>query len=127
MVVDLGTWVQARLHSCHLSVISYAVCEAFAEYTTFIGGSSSFDIVPHPHNKLYALDKYCRLYGYRHDEVVFLGDDYGPGGNDEQVFTSNIRCIKVDNYLDFPAITAQLLSEPIEAAGLPTLSKAPLR
>lgn len=86
-----------------------AVCEAFGEYTTFIGGSSSFDIVPHPYNKLYALDKYCRLCGYGHDEVVFIGDDYGPGGNDEQVFTSDIRCIKVDNYLDFPAITAHLL------------------
>ncbi len=86
-----------------------AVCEAFWEYTTFIGGSSSFDIVPQPYNKLYALDKYCELQGYRHDEVVFIGDDYGPGGNDEQVFASDIRCLKVDNYQDFPAITAQLL------------------
>ncbi len=85
-----------------------AVCEAFGEYTIFIGGSSSFDIVPHPFNKLYALDKYCRLHDYRHDEVVFVGDDYGPGGNDEQVFTSDIRCIRIDNYLDFPAATAHL-------------------
>ena len=86
-----------------------AVCAAFGEYTTFIGGSSSFDIVPRPYTKLYALDKYCSLCGYRRDEVLFIGDDYGPGGNDEQVFTSDIRCIKVDNYLDFPAVTAHLL------------------
>ena len=36
-----------------------------------------------PYNKYYALDRYCTEYGYDHSEIVYVGDDYGPGGNDE--------------------------------------------
>ena len=39
------------------------VKEAFPQYTVFLGGSSSFDIVPRPYDKLYALERYCvQLY-----------------------------------------------------------------
>lgn len=77
------------------------VCALFPEYTVFVGGSSSFDIVPKPYNKLYALDRYCAKYGYAKDEVVFMGDDYGPGGNDSQVYDSDYRFITVNDYHDF--------------------------
>lgn len=74
------------------------VREYFPEYTTFIGGSSSFDIVPFPFNKRYALEKHCGLSGLALDEVVFVGDDYGVGGNDEDVYRSGIRFVTVDDY-----------------------------
>ena len=85
------------------------VKEAFAQYTVFIGGSSSFDIVPHPFNKLYALERYCARHGYAHDEVVFFGDDYREGGNDEQVYHSDFPFVTVDDYHDFPQRAALIL------------------
>lgn len=75
-----------------------AVKAAFPEYTVFIGGSSSFDMAPHPYNKYYALDRYCREQGLSHRQVVYVGDDYGPGGNDEAVYRSDFPFIRVDDY-----------------------------
>ena len=74
------------------------VCELFHDYRVVIGGSSSFDIAPHPYNKLYALDRYCAEHGMTHADVLYCGDDYGVGGNDEQVYLSDIDFVKVDDY-----------------------------
>jgi len=74
------------------------VIDMFPDYNVFIGGSSSFDMAPAPYNKYYALDRFCREEGYTHDDVVFIGDDYGIGGNDESVYKSDFDFITVDDY-----------------------------
>lgn len=74
------------------------VKELFPEYTVFIGGSSSFDLVPTPNDKYYALSRLCREEGYAHDEVLYVGDDYGEGGNDEAVANSDIAFVTIDDY-----------------------------
>lgn len=74
------------------------VVEAFPDYNVFVGGSSSFDMAPKPYNKFFALDRYCRDNGISHDEVVFFGDDYGTGGNDECVYVSDFDFVCVDDY-----------------------------
>ncbi len=85
------------------------VKEVFSDYTVFVGGSSSFDMAPFPFNKYYALDKYCAERGIAHDEAVFVGDDYGPGGNDESVYLSDFNFITTDDYTKFPEIMKELL------------------
>lgn len=85
------------------------VCDAFPEYTVFIGGSSSFDMAPSPFDKRYALAKYCKEHGFTPDEVVFVGDDYGEGGNDESVYRSDFGFIKVDDYKLFREAVIHLL------------------
>lgn len=85
------------------------VCETFPEYCVFVGGSSSFDMAPKPYNKFYALDLYCRENGLAHDEVLFIGDDYGTGGNDESVYLSDIPFLCVDDYTAFSDLAAFLL------------------
>lgn len=74
------------------------VKQMFSDYTVFVGGSSSFDMAPRPYEKAYALDLYCKENGIRHDEVVYVGDDYGPGGNDESVYRSDFGYITIDDY-----------------------------
>ena len=74
------------------------VASVFSEYVVFVGGTSSFDMAPKPFNKYYALDLWCRENGYAHSEVVFVGDDYGEGGNDESVYRSDFGFVKVDDY-----------------------------
>lgn len=81
----------------------------FSDYTVFVGGSSSFDMAPFPFDKAYALSKYCDEHGIAHDEVVYIGDDYGEGGNDESVYLADFNYLKIDNYLDFPKVVAELL------------------
>ena len=85
------------------------VCEAFSDYNVFVGGSSSFDMAPKPYNKYYALDLYCKEKGFTHDEVIFVGDDYGTGGNDESVYLSDFGFIKVDDYTRLEEYVKELL------------------
>ena len=85
------------------------VVQAFPEYHVFVGGSSSFDMAPRPYNKYYALAEYCRELGIPHDRVVYMGDDYGMGGNDESVYRSDMKFITVDDYRAFPQRAEELL------------------
>ncbi len=85
------------------------VVSAFPEYTVFVGGSSSFDMAPMPYNKYYALDMYCKENNLTHENVVFIGDDYGLGGNDESVYKSDFPYLTIDDYRDFPEIVKPLL------------------
>ena len=85
------------------------VVAAFADYSVFVGGSSSFDMAPKPYNKYFALDEYCKEHGLAHENVVFVGDDYGLGGNDESVYQSDFPFICVDDYRQFPDLVADLL------------------
>lgn len=85
------------------------VQKTFFDYNVFVGGSSSFDMAPKPYNKHYALSLYCREHQYRPEEVVFIGDDYGPGGNDASVYESDFHFITVDDYRDFPTAVRKLL------------------
>ena len=73
------------------------VVATFPENTVFVGGSSSFDMAPKPYDKLYALDAYAKARGIAHGEIAFVGDDYGPGGNDESVYRSDLRFCKIDD------------------------------
>lgn len=85
------------------------VVRTFPEFTVFLGGSSSFDMAPKPFNKYHALCLYCEEHGLKHENVVYIGDDYCPGGNDEPVYRSDFPFITIDSYLDFPQRVADLL------------------
>lgn len=85
------------------------VCEAFSDYCVFVGGSSSFDMAPKPYNKYHALDLYCKEHGLLHENVVYIGDDYGMGGNDESVYLSDFNYLTIDDYRDFPEVVKCLL------------------
>ena len=87
------------------------VCALFPEYTVFIGGSSSFDLAPLPYDKYYALDCYCREKGLLHEELLYIGDDYGPGGNDEAVYRSDFPFLRVDDYTRIAEYMQPFLSE----------------
>lgn len=83
------------------------VVALFPEYTVFVGGSSSFDMAPKPHDKYDALDTYCKAHGYTHEQVLFVGDDYGQGGNDEAVYRSDFHFVCVDDYTKLGEILAK--------------------
>ena len=84
------------------------VVELFPEYNVFVGGSSSFDMAPKPFNKAYALKQYAEENGFTEDEIVYIGDDYGMGGNDESVFLSNFPYLMIDDFTTFPEVVSVL-------------------
>ena len=85
------------------------VCRVFDDYTVFVGGSSYFDMAPSPYDKRYALDLFCRERGLSHNNVVYIGDDYGPGGNDESVYLSDFPYLTIDDYRSFPEVVSVLV------------------
>jgi HAD superfamily hydrolase (TIGR01484 family) len=85
------------------------VAAAFPEYSVFVGGSSSFDMVPEPYNKYYAVEDFCKVNGFDISETTYFGDDYGMGGNDEPVYNSAIDFVKVDKPVNFPNIVRDYL------------------
>ena len=85
------------------------VVEAFSDYCVFVGGSSSFDMAPKPYNKYHALDRYCKEHNLDHENVVYIGDDYGLGGNDESVYLSDFPYLTIDDYRTFPEVVKPLL------------------
>lgn len=80
------------------SVMYDYVSGLFPDYNVFIGGSSSFDIVKKQFNKYNALTKYMREHGLTKDDVMFVGDDFGTGGNDEHIKVGGLNYTVVDNY-----------------------------
>lgn len=82
------------------------VVAAFPDYNVFVGGSSSFDMSPKGYNKYTALDRFCKMNGYSHSDVVFFGDDYGEGGNDECVYRSDFDFEKVDDFKSLGSVLA---------------------
>ena len=85
------------------------VVETFPEFLVFLFCSSSFDMAPRPRDKFYALSNFCKELGLSHDEVAYAGDDYGPGGNDESVYKSDIRFYCVDDYTKLGEYLKELL------------------
>ena len=83
------------------------VCALFPDYKVFIGGSSSFDMAPAPYDKAYALSLLCEKRGLTKEEVLYVGDDYGPGGNDESVPLAGFPFLKIDDYRTTPALLRQ--------------------
>ena len=85
------------------------VCEAFKDYSVFIGGSTSFDIAPKQNNKYDAIMRYAAENGYTRDEIIFIGDDLEDGGNDSHVRLGGMDYIYVHDYRDFPELIKPLL------------------
>ncbi|MBR1608197.1 MAG: HAD-IIB family hydrolase [Kiritimatiellae bacterium] len=84
----------------------------FPEFTVFVGGSSSFDMAPAPFDKAWALAKACEERGLRKEDVLYVGDDYGPGGNDESVLLAGFPFLKIDDYRDTPALLRETARLP---------------
>ena len=87
------------------------VKEAFPDFTVFVGGTSSFDFAPAPYNKYFALDRFCKENGYSHRNVLYCGDDYGPGGNDEAIYSSDFSFVPVDDYRHVGEFLHETLSQ----------------
>lgn len=85
-------------------VLYEEVCSLFPDHVVYIGGSSSFDFAPKQYNKYDSIMKYASEHGYREDEILFIGDDFGDGGGDSHVRIKGMDYVQVDDYRKLPEI-----------------------
>ena len=74
------------------------VLELFPDYTVYIGGSSSFDFSEKQYNKYDAIMVYAKENGYKKDEILYVGDDFGDGGGDSHVRLGCLDYIEISDY-----------------------------
>lgn len=83
-------------------VMFLEVCQLFKDYAVFIGGTTSFDLAEKKFNKYAATMRYAGEHGFKKDEVLFVGDDFGDGGNDSHVRLYGMDYIQIDDYTKLP-------------------------
>lgn len=74
------------------------VLEIFKDYTVYIGGSSSFDFSKKEFNKYDAIMTYALQNGYKKDEILYVGDDFGDGGGDSHVRIGGLDYVEITSY-----------------------------
>ncbi|OQC12255.1 MAG: haloacid dehalogenase-like hydrolase [Firmicutes bacterium ADurb.Bin080] len=78
------------------------VASCFNKYNCFIGGTSSFDIVSKKYDKYISLIELAKSYQISKEQILYIGDDFKKGGNDEQVLLNGIDCLRIEDYRFFP-------------------------
>lgn len=74
------------------------VLELFPDYTIYIGGSSSFDFTEKKYNKYDAIMEYAKENGYKKEEILYIGDDFGDGGGDSHIRINGMDYIEIFDY-----------------------------
>jgi len=62
-----------------------------------LGGSTSIDVTLKGYDKAYAIEVLTKS-GYKLDEIIYFGDQFGPGGNDLPVRKSGVLCYTVKSW-----------------------------
>lgn len=84
------------------------VCSLFPEHVVYIGGSSSFDFAPKQYNKYDSVMKYATEHGYKEEEILFVGDDFGDGGGDSHIRIKGMDYVHVEDYTQLPEMLSFL-------------------
>ena len=88
------------------------VCDSFPQYAVFIGGTTSFDLAELKFNKYSAVMRYAEERGLTKDQVLFVGDDFGDGGNDSHIRLYGMDYIQITDYTRLPEKLHFLYAEP---------------
>ena len=90
--------------------VMYAeVVALFPQYEVYVGGSSSFDFAPKGYNKYDAMLRYGKEHGYTRDEMLYVGDDFGPGGGDSHIRIYGMDYVQIDDWQTSPEKLKYLL------------------
>ncbi len=74
------------------------VLDIFKDYAVYIGGSSSFDFAEKKYNKYDAIMQYAQENGYKKEEILFVGDDFGDGGGDSHIRIFGMDYVEINDY-----------------------------
>ena len=72
-------------------LLQNALKQHFPDFEVRIGGKTTVDVLPHGMNKAYGVAWLSKELGIPCPEMLFIGDAFYPGGNDEVVVPTGIQ------------------------------------
>lgn len=75
------------------------------EFSVGMGGITSVDVTKRGIDKAYGVHQLCERLGIKERDALYVGDELGPGGNDEAVYKTEVKTKAVTN----PTETARLI------------------
>jgi phosphomannomutase len=79
------------------------------EFNISLGGMSTLDITKKGIDKAYAMEKLIDYLKISKDDIMFVGDELKPGGNDYSAKTSGVECVAVSNPQDTMELIKKLI------------------
>ena len=79
------------------------------EFEVRVGGSTSIDVTKPGIDKAYGIKKLIDLLNVTRDEVMYVGDRLGKGGNDYPVKAMGVDCLAVSRWQDTALVIQTIL------------------
>lgn len=80
------------------------------EFEVRVGGLTSIDVTRPGIDKAYGMQKLVELLGITKEEILFIGDRLGEGGNDYPVKAMGIDCIEISDWRGTALVIETLLA-----------------
>ncbi|MFZ1987619.1 MAG: HAD-IIB family hydrolase [Minisyncoccia bacterium] len=88
-------------------LLQEAIAPLLPDFDVKVGGLTTIDVTKHGINKAYGIRKLSAHLGIPPEEMLYIGDELRPGGNDEVVKETSIQTRAVLN----PSQTANVIEE----------------
>jgi hypothetical protein len=85
------------------------VAKVIPEFEVRVGGSTSIDVTKPGIDKAYGIKKLIDLLNVTRDEVMYVGDRLGKGGNDYPVKAMGVDCLAVSRWQDTALVIQTIL------------------
>ena len=85
------------------------VAKAIPEFEVRVGGSTSIDVTKPGIDKAYGIKKLIELLAVTKQDVLFVGDRLGKGGNDYPVKAMGVDCLEVSRWQDTALVIQTIL------------------
>ncbi len=74
-----------------------ALATRLGDFSVSLGGSTSIDVTKKGVDKAYGIHRLCERLGIEETDAVYVGDELGSGGNDEAVYKTAVKAVRVAN------------------------------
>lgn len=82
------------------------------DFSVRYGGSTTIDVTRRDIDKAYGIHKLCGRLDIQESDALYIGDELGPGGNDEAVYKTQVQTRSVKD----PEETKELIKDLLIAA-----------
>lgn len=86
------------------------VAKAIPEFEVRVGGSTSIDVTKPGIDKAYGIKRLIELLAVAKEDVLFVGDRLGEGGNDHPVKAMGVDCLEVSRWQDTALVIQTILA-----------------
>jgi phosphomannomutase len=86
------------------------VAKLIPEFEVRVGGSTSIDVTRPGIDKAYGIKKLIELLALTKEDIVFVGDRLGEGGNDHPVRAMGVDCLEVSRWQDTALVIRTMLA-----------------